>query len=148
VILQHVTNKYLNMKTIKIKKSSDLSENSKIYLHVGDKKKHIRGYESYSITINPGEEFFASHQWTSSNKYSYDQINDGSSFIIRPRLGKKFAFINLVILMICFVIFYFTRSRWSFFPLLPSAIFGGLFLTVLKDKYLIIESLSTELQNS
>jgi len=136
------------MKTIKVRKSTDFSENSKVYLHIGGKKVHLRGYESFSFPLNPDEEIYASQQWTSSNKVSYDQVEDQSFFVIRPRLGKQFAFINLVILLICFAIFYFTRSRWSFFPFIPSIIYIGLYITLLREKYLIIESYKTKLLDS
>jgi hypothetical protein len=38
------------MKTIIIRKSLDFSSNSKIYLHIGAKKIHIKGFGSYSFT--------------------------------------------------------------------------------------------------
>jgi hypothetical protein len=136
------------MKTIKVRKSSDFSENSKVYLHIGGKRVHIKGLESISFQISPGEELYASQQWTTSKRISYDQIVDQSVFVIRPKLGKLFAFINLVILLICFAIFYFTRSRWSFFPLLPSVVLIGLYVIILKDRFLIIESYKTELSNN
>jgi hypothetical protein len=133
------------MKTIKVKKSIDFSESSKLLIHIGNKKLHIKGFESFSLPVNPGEEVYASHLWTGSNRISYDQIKDGDLFLIRPRLGKQFAFINLVIFMICFVIFHFTKSRWSFFPLLPTVMYAGLYITILKNKYLIIELIKQEL---
>lgn len=136
------------MKTIKVRKSTDFSENSKVYLHIGVKKVHLRGYESLSLPLNPGEEIYASQQWTRSNKISYEQVENESNIFIRPRLGKQVAFINLVILLICFAIFYFTRSRWSFFPFIPSIIYIGLYLTFLRKKYLIVESYKTELLDS
>jgi hypothetical protein len=141
-------NKTINMKTIKVRKSSDFSENSKVYLHIGGKRVHIRGLESLSFPISPGEELYASQQWTRSNKISYDQIVDQSVLVIKPRLGKLFAFINLVILLICFAIFYFTHSRWSFFLLLPSVVIIGIYVTILKDRYLKIESYKIELFNN
>lgn len=136
------------MKTIKVRKSTDFSENSKVYLHMGTKKVHLRGYESFSFNVNPGEAIYATQQWTSSNRVSYEQVEDQSNYAIRPRLGKKFAFINLVILLICFAIFYFTRSKWSFFPFIPSIIYIGLYISLLREKYLIIESYRIELLDS
>jgi hypothetical protein len=132
------------MKTIKIRKSTDFSENSKVYLHIGNNKMHIRGFESVSLSLSPGDKLYASQQWAKSNMVSYDQIEDEASFVIRPRLGKVFAFINLVILMICYAIFHFTRSRWSFFLLIPSLIYIALYITVLKNRYLIIELINKE----
>jgi len=133
------------MKTIKIRKSIDFSENSKLLVHIGGKKIHIKGFESFSLPVNEGEEIYATHLWTSSNKISYEQIKNGDLFLIRPRLGKQFAFINLVIFLICFAIFYFTKSRWSFLPLLPTVLYAGLYITVLKNKYLIIDLIKQEL---
>ena len=127
------------MKAIQIRKSSDFSENSKVYLYLGGKKIYLRGYEFYSVDINEGEELYASQQWTSSNRISYEQVKDKAKYVLYPRLGKRFAFINLVILMVCFLIFYFTKSRWSFFPFIPSIIYIGMYITILRKRYLIIE---------
>jgi hypothetical protein len=132
------------MKTIKIRKSTDFSDNSKVYLHIRNEKIHIRGFESISLSVNPGDILFASQQWAKSNKFSYDEIEDEASFVIKPKLGKVFAFINLIILMICYAIFHFTRSRWSFFPFIPSLIYIALYLTVLKNRYLIIDLIKKE----
>jgi len=133
------------MKTIKIRKSIDFSENSRILLYIGGKKIHLKGFESFSLPVNPGEEIYATHLWTGSNNISYDHIEDGDMFLVRPRLGKQFAFINLIIFMICFAIFYFTRWRWSFVPLLPTVLYAGLYITILRNRYLIIELIKQEL---
>jgi hypothetical protein len=136
-----------NMKTIRIKKNYEFSPNSKVLLHIGDKQVHIKGFESFSFTVDPGQEFFVSQQWTRSNKISYSQISDTSSFIIKPRLGKMLAFISLLIFAICTVIFVFTKYRWSFLPLTPVAFYVLLYLTILREKYLIIKPINEE-QNS
>jgi hypothetical protein len=128
-----------NMKTIKIKKSYDFSPNSKIYLHIGSRKVNIKGFGLFSLPVEPGEEFFASHLWTRSNKIPFEQLTNNSNYLIKPRMGKVLAFTSLIILMVCFCIFIFTKSRWSFLPLLPLAIYVGSFLTVLRNRYLIIE---------
>ena len=127
------------MKTIRIKKNYEFSPNSKVFLHIGDKQVQIKGFESFSFTVEPGQEFFVSQQWTRSNKITYNQISDVTSFIIKPRLGKVLAFIALMIFAVCTVIFIFTKFRWSFIPLLPFALYVGLYLTVFKDRYLILE---------
>ena len=133
------------MKTVKIRKSQDFSENSKVYLHIGNKRVHIKGFESLTFPVNPGDDLYSSQQWMKSKTISYDQIDDQSMYIIRPKLGKIFAFINLIIFLICCAIFYFTHSRWSFFLLLPSVLCIALYLTVFKNRFLLIESYKAEL---
>ena len=127
------------MKTIRIKKNYEFSPNSKVFLHIGDKQVQIKGFESFSFSVELGQEFFVSQQWTRSNKITYNQIFGVTSFIIKPRLGKVLAFIALMIFAVCTVIFIFTKFRWSFIPLLPFALYVGLYLTVFKDRYLILE---------
>jgi hypothetical protein len=127
------------MKTIRIKKNYEFSPNSKVLLHIGDKQVHIKGFESFSFTVDPGQEFFVSQQWTRSNKITYSQISDVSSFIIKPRLGKMLAFIALLIFAVCTAIFVFTKNRWSYLPLTPVAFYVLLYLTILREKYLIIK---------
>jgi hypothetical protein len=132
------------MKTIKIKKSYDFSANSKIYLQIGSKKMHIKGFGLFPITIEPGEDIYASHLWTRSKKMSYDQLTDSNSLIIKPRMGKLFAFIVLLILIICFCVFIFTKYRWSFIPLAPIALYVLVYISILKNRYLIIASSNVE----
>lgn len=127
------------MKTIRIKKNYEFSPNSKVLLHIGDKQVQIKGFESFSFTVDPGQEFFVSQQWTRSNKISYSQISDISSFLIKPRLGKMLAFIALLIFVVCTVIFVFTKNRWSYLPITPVAFYILLYLTILREKYLIIK---------
>jgi len=127
------------MKTIRIKKNYEFSPNSKVFLHIGDKQVQIKGFESFSFTIEPGQEFFASQQWTRSNKIMYSQISDISSYIIKPRLGKMLAFIALILFTVCTVIFIFTKYRWSYIPLALVAFYILLYLTILREKYLIIK---------
>jgi predicted RND superfamily exporter protein len=127
------------MKTINIKKSNDFSPNSKVIIHIMEKKIHIKGFGSFSFNLEPGQEFFASQQWTQSNRIGYNQINDGSTFIIKPRLGKTLALVTLMITIVCMVIFVLTRFRWSFLPLIPIMIYVFVHITINKNKYLIIK---------
>lgn len=132
------------MKTIKIRKSVDFSENSKIYLHIGTKLTHIKGFGSFSLPVEQGEEFFASHLWTKSNKINYSEISDNESFIIKPRMGKVLAFATLIVFTLCTVFFLFTKNRWSYIPLVPIVIYVFLHLSILKDRYLIISPFKKE----
>src|SRR4030042_71563 len=127
------------MKTITIKKNIEFSANSKVYLHLGSKCIHIKGFGPFSFTVEPGEVFYASQLWTQSNRIKYDQLNNNSSFLIKPRLGKVLAFIILVVFMICTLLFLFFRSRWSYMPLMPFVIYVGLYLSFLRNSYLIIK---------
>jgi hypothetical protein len=132
------------MKTISVRKSKEFSTNSTIYVHVGSKKIHIKGFGSFQIPIEPGDHLFATHLWTSSNKVSYENINPATSLLILPRLGKILAFNILIVFIACALIFIFFKSRWSFFPLIPFVIYVILYLTILKNRYLIIRDESKE----
>jgi hypothetical protein len=127
------------MKTISIKKNNEFSANSRVYVHSGSKRIHVIGYEPITLQVEPGQEFYGSQLWTQSNRLEYDQINDNSKFLIKPRLGKILAFVILVVFAICTVIFLFTRWRWSYVPLFPFVIYVGLYLSLLKNSYLILQ---------
>ena len=128
----------MTMKKITIRKSLDFSSKSKIFVHVGDKLIHIKGFKSFSIPIEKDEEFYASHLWTRSNKISYEQLTD-LSFLIKPRMGKVFAFIIMMILIVCMATFILTQFRWSFIPLVPFVIYILLYLSLFRNRYLIIQ---------
>jgi predicted RND superfamily exporter protein len=127
------------MKTITIKKTYEFSENSEIYLNSGTRQIHIKGFGSFSLTLEPGEEFFASYLWTRSNKITYEQLTNNYSFIIKPKFGKLLAFLVIILFVVCFCIFIFSKSRWSFLPLTPIVIYVFAYLSILKNRYLIIE---------
>ena len=127
------------MKNINIKKNRDFSGNSKIYLHVGDSRTHINGFGLYHLSIHPREEMYATHHWTMSNRIHYDELNEGISLVIKPKLTKKLALIIGIVFVICSLIFLITKYRWSFLPLLPFVLYVGTYLTILKNRYLIIE---------
>lgn len=127
------------MKTISIKKDYDFSPTGKVILHIGERKEYLKGFGPFPFTIGPDQEFYASHQWTRSNRIEYNKIGENTSFLVKPRFGKVLAFVTLMIFMVCMVIFIFTRFRWSFIPLVPIAIYVLIYVTILSDKYLIIE---------
>lgn len=126
------------MKTIEIRKSRDFSSNSKVILHIGSSQIHIKGFGSFAVIIEPNQEFYASHQWTRSNAISFNSVTDNSTYSIKPRLGKLLAMITLLVFMVCTVVFLVTKFRWSYVPLLPIAIYVLMYLTILKNQYLII----------
>ena len=126
------------MKTFKIKKNYDLSPYSKILLHYGNRKIHVKEYDFSEITLEPGESVYASQLWTRSKKLQYEDITDNSTYIIKPQLTRLLAYIIFVISLICIVVFIFTRWRWSFIPLIPFVIYVLLFVTILYDRYLKI----------
>ena len=128
------------MKTITIKKNYEFSQNSKVILHCGSKCIQIKGFGPISVSIEPGEELYATQLWTQSNRIRYDQVNDKASYVIKPRLGKMLAFIIFLVLIICIVWFIFTRSRLSVIPIVPFIIYVALYLSVLKNNYLIIKT--------
>ncbi len=127
------------MKNIKIKKSNVFSSQSKINLFIGDSKLNIKGFGFYEISINSGQSLYASQLWTKSKKLSYEELNDGSTFLIKPKFGRMLVIIIAIVFFICAGVFFLTNYRWSFVPLLPFVIYIGLYLTALKDRYLIIE---------
>ena len=126
------------MKKIVIKKSHDLSPSSKVYLHIGSSKIHLLGFGLYTLTISEGDEIFSSHLWTQSPKIHYEDLEDGISLLIKPRLNKVFALVIGILFIFCSVIFVLTRYRWSFFPLIPFVVYIFIYLTVLRNRYLII----------
>jgi hypothetical protein len=127
------------MKNFKIKKSNYFSNTSKIFVFAGSKKVLITGYGLYTLSINEGEKISASHLWTGSEKVDYDKIEDGISLIIKPRLTRLLALIVGCVFLLCCSIFIITRYRWSFLPLIPFVLYIVIYLTFLKDRYLIIE---------
>jgi hypothetical protein len=127
------------MKNIKIKKSNYFSDTSMIYVIAGSGKVLIKGFGLYTIPINEGENISASHLWTGSNKIDYTKLEEGIKLIIKPRLSRLFALIIGIVFLLCSIVFIFTRFRWSFVPLIPFAIYVGAYLTVLRNRYLIIE---------
>jgi hypothetical protein len=127
------------MKTIKIRKSTQFSEDSRIMVHAGGESIFLRGYDSRPLTVDEDQELYASHQWTESNRLSCSMLKDGHTYFIKPRLSKGLAFIIFLTLMACGVFFYFTMNRWSFVPLLPFALYVLAYITVLRKKYLILE---------
>ena len=133
-----------NMKSVKIRKNHELSSSSKIYIHVGERKIHIKGFGEHSVSINPGEEFRVTHLWTGSKILKYDDLSDVSTFLVKPRIGKLFGLVLLVVFSICTCIFLFTRFRWSFIPLVPFAIYIFIYMSILKDRYLIIKPIKEE----
>jgi len=126
------------LKTITIRKSHDFSPNSKVILHVGSKQKHINGFEPVSISIEPGQKFYASQQWTRSNLISYDNATENKTYSIKPRLGKPLAILTAIIFLACTVVFFVTNFRWSYVPLSPIVLYVFVYLTILKNRYLII----------
>ena len=126
------------MKTIKIRKSHDFSSNSKVIVHIGSNQIHIKGFGSFAIDIEPNQEFYASHQWTSSNVISFNNVTENNTYSIKPRLGKLLALITLIVFVICTTFFLVTKFRWSYVLLLPIIIYVLMYLTILKNRYLII----------
>ena len=127
------------MKNVQIKKSKYFSHGSKIFVHVGSRKIHLKGFELYTVPIDEQENISVSHLWTSSSKINYDQLENGVSLVIKPRLNRFFALIVGIVFLLCLLISIFTGSRWSYIPLIPFIIYIGIYLTVLKNRYLIIE---------
>jgi hypothetical protein len=127
------------MKNISIKKSNYFSKMSKVYVLVGSKKVLIKGFELYTIPINEGEKISASQLWTGSKKIDFDKIEEGISYVIKPKLNKLLALIIGIVFIFCAILFILTRYRWSGVPLIPFAIYIIMYLTVFKERYLIIE---------
>jgi hypothetical protein len=130
---------YWHMKTIRIRKNMDFSATSRIYVKIGPRKVHIKGFEAVVLPVLPGEEISASHIWTASNRISYDQLEDGSSIKIRPRMGLAFQWIFMLVFLVCFITFNITRIIWLVLPVLFFSLYAFTYLTVLYDRYLILE---------
>jgi hypothetical protein len=132
------------MKTVKMKKSKVFSSKSRVYINIGHQKTYLKGFGLYAISVNPGDSIIASQLWTKSNCLNYDDIIDGSIFLIKPRMGRTFTLLVLFIFIICSCIFFLYKSRWSFVPIGIIAIYISLYLTILKNKYLIIEPIDND----
>lgn len=132
------------MKNIKIKKSKYFSNTSKVYVIVGSRKALIKGYGIYTVPVNEGENIYASQLWTGSNRIDYNKLEEEIPLFIKPRLSRLFALIIGVVFIFCSIVFIAARFRWSFLPLVPFAIYVGAYLTVLRNRYLIIESETTD----
>ena len=125
-------------------KDKIFSTNSKVLVSIGTKKIHLKGYGIYAISINPGETIIASQLWTKSKGLTYDEIIDGSTLLIKPRFGQWFTIIVAGIFFLGAFIFVLYRFRWSFMPLALIAIYISLYLTILRDRYLLINLLKKE----
>jgi hypothetical protein len=136
--MQYPNQNIFIMKTIKIRKSLDFSAKSKVFLHSGRRKTHIKGFGSFSIPIEEGEECYASHLWTSSKKIPYKEMTE-TSLLIKPRMDKVFAFVVMMICIVCMTIFILTQTRWPLYPMIPIIIYVILYISVLKNRYLIIK---------
>lgn len=112
---------------------------SQVYVLVGSKKVLIKGFELNAIPINEGEKISASQLWTGSKKIDYDKIEEGIPHVIKPKLNKLLVLIIGIVFIFCAILFILTRFRWSGVPLIPFAIYIIAYLTVLKDRYLIID---------
>jgi hypothetical protein len=127
------------MKTIKIRKANIFSANSKVFIYNGADKVHIKGFGLYALSIDSGDILKASHLWTKSDTINYEDLKDGSTVLIRPRFGRAFTIFVTILFIVCTCIFFLFKSKWSFIPLGVLAIYIAVYLTILKDKYLIIE---------
>jgi hypothetical protein len=127
------------MKTIKIRKNREFSARSKIFVKIGDQKVHVKGFGSVSLPIRPGEELCASHIWTGSNRLNYDHLKDGSSILIRPRLGRVYIISFFLVFSVCYAAFNITRQIWYILPISILIIYGINYLTVMSNRYLILE---------
>ncbi len=127
------------MRTITVRKNNEFSANSRIYLHTDTQKIHIKGFKPYTIQIERDGKFYASHLWTQSNRTTYSQIDDNSEFIIVPRLKPELSLITLAALVLSLFLFFKTGSKWLFIPLAFCLVYIALYLTALKNRFLIIK---------
>lgn len=135
------------MKTVKIAKSNDFSSESRLILHLKQERIHIKGFGSYTFSLGYGESFYLTHQWTSSQIVSYDDLGEENFFLVKPRLDKRLLFIFFFVFMLCTIAFLVFRSRWSYLPLIPFVIYILLYLSVLRNKYLILTPVKNTLIN-
>jgi hypothetical protein len=130
--------KNLTMKTIKIRKDNLFSANSKVFICSGTNKVHIKGYGLYALSLDAGDSIQASHLWTKSYPLKYEDLVDGSTVLIKPRFDRFFTIVVTVLFIAGICIFFLYKSRWSFIPLGIIAIYVAVYLTILKDRYLVI----------
>jgi hypothetical protein len=126
------------MKSIIVKKSDYFSSKSKVFIIAGSRKIQIKGYGLYTIQVNEGENISASQLWTGSNSIDYDKLGQETSLIIKPRLSRLLALIIGVTFIICSLIFFFTKIPWTLIPLILFGIYILIYLTILKNRYLIL----------
>lgn len=133
------------MKTILISKTNDFSDESKLILHIYSEKIHIKGFGSYKFSLNPGDSFYLTHQWTSSPKMYYDNLAEENSLIVKPRLDKRLLILIMVTLILCSIVFFILKSRWSFLPMIPFVVYILIYLTILRKKYLVFLTVKNNL---
>ena len=127
------------MKTIKVRKDRIFSSRSKVFIFIGSKRIHIKGFELYAITLNQQDSIYASQLWTKSKVIKYDDVIDGATIVIRPFFGRAFTLFTLALFLVCAAVFYIWRSRWSFIPFGILGIYIIVFMTCLADRYLILD---------
>jgi hypothetical protein len=127
------------IKYIKVKKSNYFSTNSKLFINAGSRKTQLSGYRPYTIEVNEGETISASQLWTGSNTIQYDKLENGSSLIVNPKLSRLLALIIGITFITCSLIFFLTRILWSLIPMIPFEIYIIIYITILKNRYLILE---------
>jgi hypothetical protein len=131
--------KKAEMKNIIIRKDKYFTSESKVIVRSGSDKIWIKGYRLYTIPVDKGKCIFATHLWTGSNIIEYENLSEKVPLLIRARLGRGLALISLIVFLISVVLLVLTKSRWSVLPVIPVAIYIIAHLTILRNRYLIIE---------
>lgn len=127
------------MKNIKIKKARIFSPNSKIYVITSQSKVLITGYKPYNINVYEGELLSARQEWTGSNKIEYDKICEASQYVIKPRQNGFLVIYIAIAFIITYIVLLLTRNRFSFLLVLPIPLYIILYLTIWRNRVLIIE---------
>jgi hypothetical protein len=127
------------MKKVIIKKSKYFTSSSKIFLCLKNERILLSGFGLYTISLNEGDSFYVKQLWTRSKSISYDQVEDGSQLSVKPKLNRLLAFIIGVVFIICFIVYIYSKSRWSFTPLIPFIIYIITYLSFLRNEYLILK---------
>jgi len=123
-------------KIIRIRKSSDFSEGSSVYLFINDEKTHLKSYDYYEVKITNTDVVYAKHQWVKTKRFIFSKLDNNATYEIVPLLGRKFGFIFIVVVSLCLVLFFVTKQWWYSIPI---GIMGGyilMALSILSNRYL------------
>lgn len=104
-------------KQIRIKKCNNFSKTGPVSIITANRILKIKDYDFHSITISPSEPILIKQQWVKSRKYYAEDFKDNLDYVICPTMGKRLAWISLVIFSFSICFFIFTKNKWAMVPL-------------------------------
>jgi len=130
------------MKTITIEKSKSLKNAPiSVWLH---NKEFVLTEKISSIHLEPKDNVQLSQMWCKSKKYNYDFFAEGGIYIADVVLNRSIIWLTLITSFGGIVFFkYYSNNLLFFLPLALVVIYIFLYLTILKNRYLLIKRKKT-----